>query len=125
MIDKEEVIKIHEALNSRFWGASGIRDEQALASALARPMATFDALDLYPSPEEKAAALAESLIKNHPFIEGNMRTAYVLMRLLLLEGGMELQASHDERHDLILDIATSRYGYEQIVHWLRQHMKRL
>jgi death on curing protein len=121
MIDQTELIRLHEWLNERFFGASGLRDERALAAALARPLATFDQAELYASPLEKAAALAESLIKNHPFVEGNMRTAYVVMRLLLLEAGLDLQAGEEERHALMLDLATSRIDYAQLLQWLLVH----
>jgi death on curing protein len=123
MMDKEELIRLHEWLNERFFGASGLRDERALEAALARPLATFDGVALYAGPLEKAAALAESLIKNHPFVEGNMRTAYVLMRLLLLEAGLDLQASEEERHTLMLALATSRMDYAHLLQWLVQHSR--
>ena len=67
MMDLTEVVYVHEALNSCFWGASGVRDERALVATLARPEATFDLHYLYPTVEEKAAALVESMVKNHPF----------------------------------------------------------
>ena len=121
MIDKEELFRLHEWLNNTFWGASGMRNEQSLDAALARPLATFDQHELYTSKVEKAAALAESLVKNHPFQEGNMRTAYVVLRLLLLENGLNIQATEDERHALMLDIATSQASYQDIVAWLRMH----
>ena len=55
----------------RFGGASGIRDSGGLESAINQPYQTFDQKELYPKPEEKAAAIFESLISNHPFIDGN------------------------------------------------------
>lgn len=80
MISIEEVEIIHDILIDRFGGAKGIRDYGNLSSAIARPYQTFDGLELYPEPIEKAAALFESIISNHPFIDGNKRTAYVLMK---------------------------------------------
>jgi len=71
MIRKEFVINIHEVLIEKFGGIHGIRDKKALESAISRPFMTFDQQDLYPSPIEKAAALLESVISNHPFIDGN------------------------------------------------------
>lgn len=121
MISKQEIIQLHERLNQQFWGASGLRDMAALEAALARPLATFGGEELYASPLEKIAALTDSLVKNHPFLEGNMRTAYVLMRVLLLESSLNLEAPEEERHNFMLDIATSRADYEQIVKWLKQH----
>lgn len=125
MIEREELMDLHEVLNRQFYGASGTRNEENLISALARPQATFDGHDLYPGPVEKAAALAESLVKNHPFQEGNTRTAYVVMRLLLLEGGYDIEATEEERYNLMLDIATSRASYDRVVLWLHQHVVKI
>jgi len=82
MISVENAIKIQSLLVDKFGGTSGIRDKSLLESALARPFQTFDKKDLYSSPMEKAAALIESIITNHPFIDGNKRFGYVAMRLV-------------------------------------------
>jgi death-on-curing protein len=78
MIQIEEVEKIHDILIEKFGGAKGIRDRGTLESALGRPFQTFDGEDLYPNPVDKAAAIFESIISNHPFVDGNKRTAYAL-----------------------------------------------
>lgn len=122
MMAQEDLLRLHNALNAHFWGVAGVRDSEALASALARPNATFEELDLYPGILDKAAALLESLIKNHPFQEGNMRTAYVMMRFMLLEEGLDLQAGLQERHDFILAVGNSTLDYEQIKDWLVMHV---
>ncbi|MGZ5255856.1 MAG: type II toxin-antitoxin system death-on-curing family toxin [Flavitalea sp.] len=62
-----------------------IRDRNGLISALSRPFQSFQGKDLYTSPVQKAAALIESILTNHPFVDGNKRTGYVLMRLLLFK----------------------------------------
>lgn len=121
MIKQEDLLRLHDALNEQFWGVAGVRDAQALAAALARPFATFEETDLYPGVIDKAAALLESLIRNHPFQEGNMRTAYVMLRFMLLQAGLDLQAGLQQRHDFILDIANSRLDYQQIKDWLLAH----
>jgi death-on-curing protein len=74
MIDIKIAIYIHDNLIDKFGGSKGIRDEGALEAALNRPYATFDGLDLYQTPIDKAAALFESVIINHPFVDGNKRT---------------------------------------------------
>ena len=83
MISIKEVEIIHNILIDKFGGSKGIRDIGLLESALARPFSTFDNKDLYENPIEKASAILESIVINHPFIDGNKRTAYTLMRLLL------------------------------------------
>ncbi|MDP4283215.1 MAG: Fic family protein [Bacteroidota bacterium] len=85
MILIQEVKEIHKTLIDTFGGSHGIRDLPALESALARPFQTFDDKDLHPTPLHKAASLIESILINHPFIDGNKRTGYVLMRILLID----------------------------------------
>lgn len=73
MIDLKTAESIHNILIDRFGGSKGLRDLGALEAALARPLATFDNIDLYPQAIDKAAALCEISIINHPFIVGNKR----------------------------------------------------
>jgi death-on-curing protein len=80
MISFKETEEIHQILIGEFGGSQGIRDKEALSSALARPFQTFDNKDLYTTPVHKAASLIESILINHPFVDGNKRTGYVLMR---------------------------------------------
>ncbi|MEP1096365.1 MAG: type II toxin-antitoxin system death-on-curing family toxin, partial [Cyclobacteriaceae bacterium] len=77
MISEREALEIHSILIERFGGSEGIRDKALLLSALNRPFQTFDGNELYPTVIDKAAAILESIIKNHPFIDGNKRTGYV------------------------------------------------
>ena len=71
MILIEDILLLHYLSIEEFGGSHGIRDEQLLHSAIARPYQSFDGQELYPTPIEKAAALCESIIVNHPFIDGN------------------------------------------------------
>jgi death-on-curing protein len=70
-----EVVVLHRAILVATGGAEGIRDLNALESALAQPKATFDGTDLYPTVVDKASALAFGLAMNHPFVDGNKRIA--------------------------------------------------
>ena len=70
MIDLDIAEEVHNILIERSGGSKGLRDKASLLAALARPYATFDQQDLYPTAVEKAAAIFESLIINHPFIDG-------------------------------------------------------
>ena len=101
MISLQEVEKIHQILILEFGGANGIRDKDFLDSALARPFQTFDGKELYPTPLDKAASLIESILINHPFVDGNKRTGYVLMRLLLLQNKLDILASQEECKSLL------------------------
>jgi death-on-curing protein len=84
MIDIEDVLKIHEFLINKFGGSEGVRDIDLLKSAIGRPFQTFDKKDLYKSHVEKSAVIIESIVSNHPFIDGNKRVGYVFMRLFLM-----------------------------------------
>ncbi len=121
MIDLNEALSVHQILIDQFGGSSGVRDLNALKSALNRPFATFDKLDLYPTPINKASALIESIVINHPFIDGNKRMGYVLMRLLLLKYHHDIQCSQNEKYDFVIRIASSELNIEQINSWLREH----
>ncbi len=118
MIRVEDVLQIHEVLIKEFGGASGVRDKEILYSALSRPFQTFDSEELYPSAIEKASALVESLVKNHPFVDGNKRTGYTLMRLFLMNNGFDIQATEDEKYDFVIGIASGELTIEQITEWL-------
>ncbi len=118
MISVQQALEIHKIAIEKFGGAFGIRDLSGLESALARPFQTFGGEDLYPTIEEKAAAVGESIIMNHPFIDGNKRTAYVLMRLTLMEFEFDIIASQDEKYTMVLSASTGDIRFDQIVFWL-------
>lgn len=124
MMEIAEVEKIHAILLEKFGGAKGIRDRGILESALARPFQTFDGKELYTSPIEKAAALFESIITNHPFIDGNKRTAYVLMRLLLMQNKLDIETSPEIKYDFVIKSASGLLKFDQQVEWISNHLKR-
>jgi death-on-curing protein len=121
MISPEEILKIHTILIEQFGGIHGLRDSELLESALSRPFQTFDGKDLYPSPIEKSAAIIESIIKNHPFIDGNKRTGYLLGRLFLMNAGFDFTATLDERYEFIIQISTSKLNFDQIKEWIQNN----
>ncbi|MBT9484593.1 type II toxin-antitoxin system death-on-curing family toxin [Sediminibacterium sp.] len=121
MISLQEVEKIHQILISEFGGANGIRDKESLDSALARPFQTYDGKYLYPTPLDKAASLIESVLINHPFVDGNKRTGYVLMRLLLLQNNLDIAASQEEKYSFVINIASGQSKFDAIVNWLASH----
>ncbi|WP_207435690.1 type II toxin-antitoxin system death-on-curing family toxin [Sabulibacter ruber] len=125
MIPLNKVEQIHNLLIEQFGGAKGIRDYGALDAALNRPFATFDQQELYSSPVEKASAIMESILVNHPFIDGNKRTGYVLMRLILLQAGLDIVASQDEKYAFVISIATGQVSFDEIRQWLEEKTKRV
>lgn len=124
MISIREVEIVHNILIDKFGGSKGIRDLGLLESAFARPFATFDGKDLYTNSIEKASAILESIIINHPFIDGNKRTAYTLMRLLLLENGLDISASQDEKYEFVISASKGEFRFEEIKNWIEYNLKK-
>ena len=121
MITIQEALEIHAILIERFGGTSGVRDQGLLEAALLRPFQTFDGNDLYPTVVDKAAAILESVVKNHPFIDGNKRTGYVLARLTLMAEQMDISVGQEEKYQFIIQVANGTLDFEQIKGWLRKH----
>lgn len=124
MIEISEVLQLHRTLVDHFGGAHGVRDLSALESALSRPFQRFDGKDLYESIHEKAAALVESILINHPFIDGNKRTGYGMLRIFLVLHGFEISASTDNKYEFIIDIASGALKFEGIVTWLETNTRK-
>ena len=118
MISIKQAEHIHDTLIERFGGFKGIRDQNALIAALSRPFQTFDGKELYPSPLQKAAAVIESILKNHPFVDGNKRTGYVLMRLLLISNNYDIKADQKDKYNFVIKIASGKSNFNDIVYWL-------
>lgn len=125
MITKKEVLFLHHLSIEKYGGAYGIRDEGLLESAIARPYQTFGGENLYHSEFERAAAIGESLIINHPFIDGNKRTGFLGMFALLNFEGLTLSASEEDAYQKTIDISTGLLKFEEIVEWLKANTKAL
>jgi death-on-curing protein len=103
-----EALSLHDRIIRTSGGSSGIRDFGALISAVMQPQMSFEGRDLYPSLPEKAAALAYSLIMNHPFLDGNKRVGHAAMEVFLVFNGYELRASLDDSERIIVSVAAGR-----------------
>lgn len=119
----EEVLELHRLLRLQTGGAAGIRDFGLLESALAQPMMSFSNQDLYPSLEQKAAALCFSLVCNHPFVDGNKRVAHAAMEVFLYLNGSQLIADTDDAEQTILDLATGKMPREQLLAWVEARIR--
>ena len=118
-----EVVELHWRLLEATGGAVGIRDLGALESAVAQPKMTLAGSDLYPTLEEKAAALCFSLVANHPFVDGNKRVGHAAMETFLVLNGAEIDAGLDEQERIMLKLAAGRLDRGQFASWLGQHLK--
>lgn len=120
-LSKAQVIMIHEQLIKETGGASGLRDEGMLESALNTPFQTFGGEDVYPSLQQKAARLCFGLVKNHPFVDGNKRIGAHAMLVFLALNGVELQHSQEELSDIILQVAAGEIEIKDLLNWILLH----
>ena len=116
-IEKAVVLAIHDAQVAEHGGEPGLRDDGLLDSALARPRNLL----AYGSPDVSrlAAAYAFGIAANHPFIDGNERTAFVVASTFLRLAGMKLTASPEERVVMFFRLAAGEIDEEAIADWFR------
>lgn len=119
-LDCEQVLFIHYRLIEETGGAHGVRDMPLLASAVQRPFATFGKKDLYPDIFLKAAALMHSVIKNHPFVDGNKRTAVTAASLFLKINGYGLKVSSKELERFTMNASTGAVDVEKMAKWFKE-----
>ena len=121
-LDKRLILVIHGEQLREHGGAEGVRDEGLLESALARPLnaASYGEPDL----AELAALYALGIARNHPFVDGNKRTAYVALELFLDLNGVDLTASDAESTVAMLDMAAGEFTDEEFTLWVREHAQK-
>jgi len=119
-IDPAVLDAVHEEQLAEHGGAPGVRDVGLFESALARPRN----LSAYGDPDAAAlaAAYGHGLARNHPFIDGNKRTAFVAVELFLALNGLELQASDEDCVMTILALAAGELTEERFADWIRSHV---
>lgn len=112
---------LHDRQLAEHGGQSGLRDEGLLLSALARPQQLLSYGSPAPDLCALAAAYAYGIAKNHPFLDGNKRTAFVAYRLFLRWNGLKLLAEKTERYVTMLDLAAGDLSEEDFAAWLRDN----
>ena len=117
----EQILFLHARLIEETGGSHGVRDINLLLSAVGRPQASFNDQDLYPDIFTKAASLMDSLIRNHPFIDGNKRTGISAAGLFLRRNGCRLSAANTEPETLTLSTTLTDKPIPEIAGWLRDH----
>jgi death-on-curing protein len=118
-IDRRALELLHDESLAEHGGASGVRDEGLLESALARPLN----LAAYGQPEvaDLAASYGVGLAKNHPFVDGNKRVAFLAVGLFLALNGRRLVASQADATLTMLAVAAGQIDEEKLARWLREH----
>lgn len=117
----DEVLAIHERLIETFGGPRGVRDHGLLESALFRPRTGY-----YRDIAEMAAALFESLIMNHPFIDGNKRVAFFATDVFLRLNGWKLRVEDDKAHTFLIGLLEQgRCDFERLLPWIRGSLVRI
>lgn len=124
MISLEELLYLHDRIIERTGGSHGLRDLGLLESALARPFSSFDKKDLYPTHHLKAVALIHSLLLNHPFVDGNKRTAFAAMSRLLEQRKTFLKGKDKEFVDFALWVGSKKPEVEEIARWIKEHSRK-
>jgi death on curing protein len=119
-----QVLRIHTRSIEQFGGDPTIRDLGLLETAVAQPRAGFDGKDLYPELADKAAALAFSLVMNHPFADGNKRTGYGAMLRFLSRNGYTIGGSLAEHAPNFLRLAAGDLDRDGFLVWVRDRIVR-
>ena len=117
----QDIYELHNQLEDAFILSSGVRDENLLASAVNTPFQTFMGNDLYPSIYDKAAQLCYGIANNHPFTDGNKRTALHSMYVYLIINGFDITATQQEVENLIIDVAAGNMTNTELAEWLREN----
>jgi death-on-curing protein len=116
-LSRDEVLAIHSTLLERFGGPAGVRDFGLLESALYRPRTGH-----YADLAEMAAAMFESLIMNHPFVDGNKRVAFFATDVFLRLNGYRLQVDADEAHQFLIGLLeNNQCNFERLLPWIREY----
>jgi len=123
-VPKEVVLTIHADLLQRYGGRPGLRDPGLLESALAQPMISFGGKYANKTLFDKAAAYGFHVCKNHPFIDGNKRVAFVLMDVFLQENGWQITADEEEAYATMMGLASGQITKAQLSLWLKKHSSR-
>lgn len=120
-LSKEQVVLLHSRLIQQTGGSDGVRDYALLESAIEAPFQSFDGNELYPTIQAKAARLGYGLIKNHCMVDGNKRIGTHVMLVFLTLNGIELSYTQKELYEIILQVASGKSEYGDLLNWILQH----
>lgn len=122
-ISEPFALAIHKRQLAEHGGLAGVRDAGLLPSALARPQHLLAYSKAAPHITALAAAYGFGIAKNHPFLDGNKRTAYVVCRTFLLLNGADIKATQEEKFVTFLQLAKGNISELELADWLKEHLK--
>ena len=120
-LNRNQIIKLHEAIYERYGGDVGVLNDGMLDSALQAPFQTFGGEELIPDTKEKIVRLAFGLIKNHAFRDGNKRIGALVLLTLLELNGYKVKATNAEFADIIMGVAASEKDENDLLEWVEVH----
>lgn len=119
----EQVLFIHQQMIEKYGGSQGVRDPNLLEFSIVKPRISAFGEEVYPTLFLKLAAILHALIRNHTFVDGNKRTAFGAMHLMMLQNGYDLTSSTNQEVQLCLDAAMGKLTIEEIADWIEKHAK--
>lgn len=119
-LSKKTILAVHKNQIEEYGGSKGIRDEGLLESALAQPEASFGGDYVHQSLFEMAAAYGYHICKNHPFYDGNKRTAFLAMYMFLYVNGWELKADKKVLYATMIELARGKFTKKRLSRFLRE-----
>jgi len=123
-LNKEIILNFHQDQLERYGGKTGIRDEELLESVLAQPQASFGGEYVHKNIFLMASAYGFHICQNHPFYDGNKRTALIAMYTFLYVNGYQIKADKKSLFAIIMDLASSKVKKEELAEYLKKHSKK-
>ncbi len=123
-LNKEVVLTFHEDQLERYGGKQGVRDNELLESALAQPQASFGGEYVHKDLFHMAAAYGFHLCQNHPFYDGNKRTALIAMYTFLYVNGYQIKADKKSLFAIMMDLASGKVKKEELAEYLKNHSEK-
>lgn len=118
------IIKIHEKILEESGGCFGIRDENLLISATNSPLQTFNGTSLYKTDLEKITRISYGIARNHGFLDGNKRTAAIVLLTLLKINQFQFEITDEDLIDVFINVGSGELTYEEFLEHIRQNLKK-
>lgn len=122
-LNLEEILRLHYQLIEDFGGSHGVRDEERLKSVVLASRQVVFGKEQYSSLFEKAAVYLRNIAGDHPFIDGNKRTAITVCAIFLMRNGRSLNATETDLENFTVEVATNHLDIATIAAWLQKHVK--